>query len=371
MSSNVVLLGASVGAASATANGLIRKQILPRNKSYRWPNQPGRMLTITDEVIEQVKANFAAGIIDVVPFFKVNDKNQHVEDPELQRGKIVDLVEMPDGLDALLSVPDPEVAKQILEGGLGASAGMDLAFRTKDDGTNVGAVLRHVAWTPEPWISGMRPFERVSLSSETFEAVYLSADEGVNPNYGTEGGENDMTPEEIRALVAEQVTAQTATLSSELEETKTLLGTANSTIATLSASLTQRTSGEVEAAVNSELDAMVEAGLPPAIADLARPVLLAGSTEVNLSGNETGTVAGQVRKMLELMPKLDMTEIGEAGVPEGAMVVLSAEQVKELGFKVKATEDDDEGDKKVALSAEEQADQDAIDRVSALLPKYE
>jgi hypothetical protein len=369
MSKHVVLLGADTSTAVAIPGGdLVRKQILPRNKNFRWPNQPGKVLSITDQTITEVVKNFRDGVMDAVPFFKVNDKNQHVEDPEAARGKIVDLIETPDGLDALISVPDEATRDFVVKSGLGASAGMDTQFKTRDTGINLGAVLRHVAWTPEPWISGMRPFEQVSLSNETFEAVYLSADvDDVHDDKSPEGGEHNMDPKEIQKAIADGIAAATADLSAKVEAMSTANGTLSEQVTSLTAALNDRSTGENATAIKAELSAMVDAGLPPAIADIAEPVLMHGSTEVTLSSGSTSSVSAQVREMLNLIPKVSFKEVGESGVPEGH-VVLSAEQAKALGFKVDPTKK--EGDDTDAnLSAEEKADSDAIAAVSKFLPQ--
>jgi hypothetical protein len=360
MNDQVVLLGASIGQATEAGEGRIRKQILPRNKSYRWPNQPGKMLSVTDDILSQIVKNFKAGTMDVVPFFKVNEKNGHTEDPEAARGKIVDVILTDDGLDAIIETASDAIRQQVLSTGLGASAGLDLAFKTRDDGTNIGAVLRHVAWTPDPWISGMRPFANVSLSNETYEAVFLSADDGHDNHDVIHGGDNEMTPEEIKKMVEDSVKSATADLSAALDTAVKQNEALVTQIATLSTALNQHAESVTSETVEAELSAMVTAGLPPAIADIAKTVLLSGTTEVELSGGEKSTVAGQMRAILALVPKVDFSEKGEAGVPEGH-VVLSAEQVKALGFKVEKTEED-EG--KIALSAEEKADAEAIAEVS-------
>ena len=364
MNEQVVLLGSAIG-TTFDVDGRILKQILPRNKTYRWPNQPGKMLHITDEVLAQVVKNFKSGVVDVVPFFKVNDKNAHTEDPEAARGKIVDLNLGEDGLYAVIEANSPEAHKQILASGLGASAGLNLAYETHDTGTNVGAVLRHVAWTPEPWIPGMRPFEQVSLSDETFEAVYLSTDDGDQMG---DGGDT-MDPKEIKQMIDAAVKDATADLSASLDEAKTANESLATQVTALTTALNQRAHNDTAESVDAELSAMIAAGLPPAIADLARPVMLAGSTEVNLSSGDTSTVATQMRAMLALVPKIDFSEIGESGVPEGH-VVLSAEQVKNLGFKVEKKEDDEDDDN-AELSAEQKADAEAIANVTKFIKQPE
>jgi len=317
------------------------------------------MLNVTDDVLDQLVNNFKKGTIDVVPFFKVDRKNSHTEDPEAARGRIVDLVKTDEGLDAIIEPIDDTVRQAVLATQLGASAGIKFDYELHDTGENVGAVLRHVAWTPEPWIPGMKPFEEVSLSGESYEAVFLSEDATPDTKQ-EEGGESGMTPEEIKALVDASVSEATATLSTELEETKTALKESQAAVATLTDSLNNSASVKEAAAVKAELSAMIESGLPPAIASLAEPILMAGDTEVHLSADESSTVSAQLREILNLIPKVDFSEKGEAGVPDGAVVVLSAEQVKDLGFKTESKSDDD---------PELSTDQKIIDEVVAFIPE--
>lgn len=344
----VVFLEGVLELASASGT-LIRKQILPMGRKFRWPGQEGKTLHIDESVIDQVVANFNAKIIDTVPFVKVNERNGHSEDPENARGVIVGLEKTADGLDALIQPINESAREQILSTKLGASAGLNLAYKLHDTGDNVGAVLRHVAWTPEPWISGMRSFEEASLSGENFESVCLSADHD-EPN---EGGEKGMDAEEIQRMIEEH----TATLSSALEETNAKLAEALGTVATLSAALENRESTITEESIEAELSAMVSAGLPPAIADLARPILMAGSTEVNLSADETVSLGSQVREILKAFPKVDFRELGEGQI-EG-FVVLSAEDAASMGYNPGEPE---------GKAAELSDDQAAIAEIVKLIP---
>lgn len=340
-------------------NGRVRKQILPRNKVYRWPNRPGMMLSITDEILDQIVENFKNQRIDVVPFFKVDKKNSHTEDPEAARGKIVDLIKTDEGLDAIIEPTDDAVRQAILATQLGASAGIKFDYELHDTGENVGAVLRHVAWTPEPWIPGMKPFEEVSLSGESYEAVFLSEEQHEDES-NMEGGGNNMTKEEIQAIIDESVKNATAELSAELEATKVALQSSQAAVETLTAAVNQNSGAATERSVKTELDARIEAGLPPAIASLAAPILLAGDGEVHLSADETSTVSEQLRAILDLVPKVDFSEKGEAGVPDGAVVVLSAEQVKALGFETEQKQEEDP-----ELSAEKELIQGILSHVPA------
>jgi hypothetical protein len=343
----VFLEDMTVGLATASGT-LVRKQILPRNKSYRWPSQPDKTLSITDGVLDDIIKNFNARTIDTVPFFKVNDRNGHTEDPEAARGVVVGLEKTADGLDALIQPINDVAREQILSTKLGASAGLNLAYKKHDTGEDVGAVLRHVAWTPEPWISGMRSFEEASLSGETFETIYLSAEDEAD-----EGGEHNMaelTQEQVQEMIASAVSTATTELSATL-------ATQTQQIADLSTALNHREETATEESVTAELAAMVTAGLPPAIADLARPILMVGSTEVNLSADETGSIGTQVRSILKAFPKVDFRELGEGQI-EG-FVVLSAEDAAKMGY----TESEDDGDK-----AELSEEQKAIDEIVATIP---
>ena len=349
----IVYLEDTLGLASA-AGTLIRKQILPRNKKFRWPGRPDKTLEITDTMLNQIVTNFTNKVIDTVPLFKVNERNGHTEDPEAARGVVVGLEVTESGLDAIIEPTSDEARKQILATKLGASAGLNVDYKLHDTGDSVGAVLRHVAWTPEPWIPGMKSFVEASLSGETYEVAFLSAE--VEDENNDEGGATNMTPEEIRAMIAEQTapfTAEIATLTANLEARDTQ-------IADLSTRLDQRASAVTEASVENEVQAMLTAGLPPAVADLARPLLLAGDSEVNLSADETGTVGAQVRKILALFPRVSFQELGE-GEMKGT-VVLSEEQVAALGIDPEVKKEESEDD--AALAAETAA----IESVVALIP---
>jgi hypothetical protein len=203
----------------------------------------------------------------------------------------------------------------------------------------------------------------VSLSGESFEAVFLSDGTDLSDVGNNEGGDKDMDPKEIQALIDAGIAKAVEPLQAELSATKTALEESGTKVAELSASLAAQSGHVNEATVKADLDAMVEQGLPPAIAELSAPILLAGAGEVNLSSGETSTVGTQMRAILALIPKVNFSETGEAGIPDGAHVVLSAEQVKALGFEVP------EGGGDAELSAEAAADKAAIESVVAFIPK--
>jgi hypothetical protein len=343
----------------ATAEGtLVRKQILPKNRRFMWPGQPGKFLAITEEILDQIVNNFSQKYIDTVPFVKVTERNAHTEDPEAARGIVVGLEKTESGLDALIQPINEGVREQMLATQLGASAGLQFKFKKRDTGDEVGAVLRHVAWTPEPWIAGMKSFEAVSLSGEAVETVFLSAEE-----IEVEGREThmDITKEDIDKAIADATTPIVKTL----EETQVALSESTEKIAELTTALEERRASMTEEAVEAELSALITAGLPPAVAKIAKPIMLAsGDNVVNLSADEASTVGAQVRELLKLYPKVDFRELGE-GEMKG-YVVLSDEQVEALG--VTPPEGAEEGEGK-EQTEEEKEDAKLTAEVVSLIPE--
>lgn len=139
-----------------------RKQILKAGPiSYA-----GRAIDFTRDYLAELVDNFRTGVIDQVPFQLADAGNRHTNDPERTRGVIKGLELTDDGLDAIVELTDDGARVVEQNPALGVSARIleDVQYA---DGRKAGRVLQHVLGTLDPHLAGMRPWQAVTLSSNT------------------------------------------------------------------------------------------------------------------------------------------------------------------------------------------------------------
>lgn len=154
------------------ASQTFRKEII-RFGHYRHPNpefwtKKDYNWQFGQKEASQVIENFKAGAVESVKFLGYHDED---EAPIL--GEIKDLILTDHGIDAIIDIGDEATAKRVAAGrslAPGVSVGLDERFPKSDaDSSDVfwpGAVLRHVAATPLPWISGLREWSTVQASTQ-------------------------------------------------------------------------------------------------------------------------------------------------------------------------------------------------------------
>lgn len=347
-----IMLPPQVGLATKDNEGLVRKQILPANGVWRWPGQPDKTLQITPQVLDDVERNFNDRVIDTVPFVKVEGgSGAHTEDPESARGVIESLERTDDGLYAHIRPLNDEVAQVMLGTKLGASP--SLRFGYKDHGVSGedrGVVLRHVAWTPEPWISGLKTFEQVAALSAGEDAKDVVFLEDIIEQ---EGGKEDMSEQMIAELSAklDEIKAgsdtKIADLSTQLEQVMTEKSELEAKLHAAEAASTAAAIAKTEQEIDVKLSAYVEQGVAPAITAVAKGILMADATNpvtVNLSAGEDeepteASLSSQVEAMLDLIPKLSFEELGEGEVK--GHVLLSTVEYQKLGLSSGSEGDSD------------------------------
>lgn len=161
--------------ASQGQGRVFRKMILPMSKSFVHPNDPNHKILVDKEFAETLVRNFKDGICDTVQFPLVDEKNRHTEDPERNRGQVIDLSFDDKGVYATIDVR--KGAEDVGTVILGASAMMNLNYTDTSTGRAVGPTLLHVAGTNRPYLTKLDPFEEIALSNadtDTEEVVLLT-----------------------------------------------------------------------------------------------------------------------------------------------------------------------------------------------------
>lgn len=147
-----------------------RKHALRYGK-WQHPLDPTKTLDITPDFAAKMKANFDAGVLDIVPV-----PARHTDDWRENKGETIGLEVHPEkGIYVTVQV-DAETDKAIEENLLrGVSLSFAEDYVNKETSTSVGPVLRHTALTNVPYIKHLDGFERaVGLAEAGDTVVFLS-----------------------------------------------------------------------------------------------------------------------------------------------------------------------------------------------------
>lgn len=138
-----------------------RKQVLPIGSiDYK-----GRRLDFTKDYLASLAKSFTDGAYDSVKFLLAPGDNSHTLDPERARGTVTGFELTNDGLDMLLDATDAgsKVLKENPDLGVSVRIVEDLQ---RADGKAFPRAIQHVLGTLDPRVTGMRPWEAVSLSND-------------------------------------------------------------------------------------------------------------------------------------------------------------------------------------------------------------
>lgn len=243
---------------SRTKTGRIfKKHILTRGALYH--PHTGAKIEIDDEFVDSLKANFTAGVCDIVQVPVADKSNQHTEDPKANIGEVVDLTTEGDKVYAHIDVRDPEAAKKLGVTMLGASALIDLNYLDSRKNQRVGPTLLHTLVTNRPYVVGLEDYREIVAASadSSDDAVVMLSDP-----------EEPEMPKTLEELLAELKTAHGIDVSdlqakaTTLETVSAQLNAANDALSAKEAEL--ETKGEELETKGEELAA--SAGFPAALA---------------------------------------------------------------------------------------------------------
>lgn len=337
-----------------------RKQVLPKGTiDYK-----GRKITFDDAYLTQLATSFVDKAFDQVGFMLAPDDNSHTLDPERFRGEIKALETAPDGLYAIVEFASDEAAKAVLDNPkLGVSARIVEQY-DRADGKHYPRAIQHVLGTLDPRVTGMKPWEAISLSNNELTVVDLSdlpyekkeapmpedtitaeqrkafdlyltelaamAPAGAAGDARAAGGDagaaDAALDAEIQALLGDAEAGSDALVGAgaggaELSaETRAAIDLANSRA--------EQAVNE-NAAIRDELDAanferekavMLSAGVPPAVIELAMPLLIGKEHVIELSNSkkvDAGEVVRALLKEFEGTVDLSGETVPAVGSPAG------------------------------------------------------
>lgn len=315
---DILLTPASGGEGTTLGPKLWRKKILPKGTI----NYKGRKIVFDDSYLADLASAYQEGAYDQVPFMLADAENKHTMLPERYRGECKGVEVGDDGLYGTfeLSAEAADLVKANPK--LGVSARIVEGY-TRSDGKTYPRAMQHVLGTLDPRIPGLGAWQEVALSG------YDSGDEVIDLTSSEFEGEptvaktddtetiDGLTRPEYEALLAsldlddddegsedEEPTASTAPATREPAASGASLS--NDTAAQTAIELANQEIAElkrVRAAEKYEADKReyVRKGVPPALVELARPVLEAPDGFVLDFSNGTDDVqvdAGSVVRQL-------------------------------------------------------------------------
>jgi hypothetical protein len=284
---------------------LWRKQVLPRGTiDYK-----GRRITFDEQYLTDLASAFRGQAFDQVAFLLAKDDNSHTMDPERYRGEVKGVEVTPAGLDVLLDLT-PDAAQLVKDNPkLGVSARI-IEGLERADGQKFPKAIQHVLGTLDPRVTGMASWQEVSLSTEVVDTVDITNEEvqvttTVPTTTPTEDPPAPVHPEPRGLTPA----AEDALAEEELARLAAadLSGSSGETVDLVAAqSASEQRIRELEQKLarsnfTSEMRVWIDQGVPPAIVQLARPILeLPRTPVIDLSndGGEVIDVAEVIRSIL-------------------------------------------------------------------------
>ena len=353
--------------AESLGNRRWRKLLLPvGDVQYQ-----GRVLKFTKDYLAGLASAFRQKAYDQTPFQIADKDNSHTNDPERFRGEITDMTVNDDGL--WIEMEPTEAGDRLLRINprLGVSARIIEGY-DRSDGRSFPAAIQHVLGTLDPRIPSMGPWAAVEASNVPDVVLDLSnlqfsgeealtmpeldaaqqaklakllelpqeqieqlvsglqlpdlTDAEIAQLLDEDEPGSELSDEELEELLAaaEELDGQ-GLLDGEPALQGSSLSNADVMAIELANARAEETSRQLQVVTN-ELDAqrferekraLADAGVPPYITDLARPLLEGAGRVVNLSNGGQADAGQIMRKVItEFAKAAQMLDIGiELGSP--------------------------------------------------------
>ena len=351
----VVLTPIEFSATQQLERRLYRKRVLPVGSI----NYEGRKIDFTPEYLQTMVKSFNDGAFDNVPLQFASDDNKHTNKIEQYRGDVVGMALQDDGLYVTVAAT-PEGAKWLEENPkVGISARIVNDY-DRADGQHYAAAMQHALVTHDPRIPGLGPwsevnsfsndddYDKLDLTGEKFPVKHKKTKEKSVPK--NENSLSEAELERLRSFLAEldedeeaeapevevEASADDELTDAELEalinqlddEVNDEVEAVEPELADASLSNSNNEALELAQAhatelsrIRSELDderwavertrMMKTLGLPPAVVDLAKPLLKGDGHTLELSNNETVDAGKVMRDVLnEVGKQIKLLDLG-------------------------------------------------------------
>lgn len=271
------------------------------------------VIQVTPKLIESLAGNFGK-----VPAYKPPVKFGH-GDGASSPGIIAEVEARKDGLWIRTDFQDDDAVKELKKGNFRyMSAEYVPDYMDKGTGKGLGPALLGIALTNQPAHPGVKP-------------IVFSEAEGWTQN-NKEFEEEEKKKMDMEAKLAEamaQLTAEKAKVAEfttklsevgkEVEGLKTQLTTSQATIEEMN-------QAKHEAEVQAFCDKQIAAGIPPAIVDKVKPVLMAAQSTIKLSDKEETNLQVLFGEVFDGMAKVQLGANGKLGA-EGDKEILMADDI--------------------------------------------
>lgn len=321
---DIYLTPTEEGGAIELSRTLFRKKILPMGTI----NYKGRRIDFDKQYLTDLAQSFHENAYDQVPFMLADKDNAHTMDPERFRGECKGVEVADDGLYGTFELSADAADMVKANPKLGVSARIVEQY-DRADGKSFPRAMQHVLGTLDPRLPGLGAWTEVALSG------YDSQDDVLDLTAAEFEGEETVAKtddaETIDGLSTEEYEALLATLDLDDDETEVSdedegdegEGDEDTEVEEsderepVGASLSNEGGNAIELA-NTEIRALkdqlakdrfnadkreyVRKGVPPALVELARPVLEAPDgfvLDFSNAGGEKVDASAVVRKLLD------------------------------------------------------------------------
>lgn len=335
----VVLAELFFGADEAVEeDGLLYKTIF-REGTWKYSPGPGQKpvekpLTVVKEgassradlviSMTELKENFEKGAKDSVTVPLNHDNRPHENTGYIKKLKFDVDSEGRTVLKGGFDFTEPDVKNKAQNGSIpGTSGGVVFDYIHKEKGDKYGAVLDHVALTPNPWLNGMEPF---GMADEENLQIIAFSEELESTGGETEVGEIKDKPEEkAEPTLAEKLGLSEDEITARMKEYEDLK------------------KENRDRAIKEKITAWQNEGKNPAVLTEAEKILTADDGAVALHLSENGSDKG-----------LTLSDVVDLLVNAQPTVKLSEDQVKDKDqSKDKPADSTEDENNEAKLSQEE------------------
>jgi hypothetical protein len=283
---------------SNTGN-LFLKKVLPKGSI----NYQGQKVTFNDKFLGNIVESFKKGAYDQTSFVFANEKNQHNLDPKKWGGEVKGLEVRNDGLYATLELSSDAAELVRKNKKLGVSCSIKANYTRETDGQSFPAALNHVLGTLDPKVTGLGEWQELKLSNENETQTDLSNLQWLSDTPPVQSGQPTKQQVDDAALAIQ--------LAQQVQDSEGGKGVKDNPAPSIDLANNAEYQAGLERIKQLEIDlanerfekesaALIEAGVPPVLLNLAAPILKSVTPlTINLSnGEDDVNVAGVVRDML-------------------------------------------------------------------------
>lgn len=182
-------------------SNIFEKQVLPIGKF----NYKGKELNITPDYIKEIVRAFDEKALDQTPFALADERNSHdVDDrPDRYGGEVLKFVPTPKGLKAVYKLTDKSAEMVRQNPKLGVSARIHEGYE-RIDGRSWPVVVDQVLGTLNPKVTGLEPWKEIKLSNLQDKDNVEDYSNGDWKSMGTQDDKNKKPEDEEKVTLTKE-----------------------------------------------------------------------------------------------------------------------------------------------------------------------